>query len=358
MKFGWVLQMLLVLWNCICCTSLTDLEARDTLTSLFKVKNKEQLSHTSVYCKNVTASIDFFSLFGFQYINRRPDMGFPGAYMTFPNSPTNELHLISIGDKNATTTTSDPDSVSLYGRAHIAVSIHTGMEKVIESCRKLKLNILISAPRPGDLRSSLFVESPDGNVVEVSQAFSEWIADKATVDALADKAYVRLKEMSKVGNKVYTDSFNSSMISRTKKSVEKTSAVAFGNPIATDVAMKVLKQGGTAVDAAIAGNIAMCVIEPMNGGLGGDLFAMVVDPEDDSVYGMNGSGAVPSSYDVADALASARKKGSLPLQGTLSTNTVPGTVAAWQAMHSRYGRLPWSALFTEGIQLGKFDCLY
>ncbi|RPE80064.1 gamma-glutamyltransferase [Vulcaniibacterium tengchongense] len=110
---------------------------------------------------------------------------------------------------------------------------------------------------------------------------------------------------------------------------------ATSHPLATQIALDVMKQGGSAVDAAIAANAALGLMEPTGNGIGGDLFAIVWDPKTRKLYGYNGSGRSPKSL----TLAEFRKRGlkEVPPHGPLPV-TVPGAVDAWFALHGRFGK--------------------
>ena len=112
---------------------------------------------------------------------------------------------------------------------------------------------------------------------------------------------------------------------------------ATSHPLATQIALDVMKQGGSAVDAAIAANAALGLMEPTGNGVGGDLFAIVWDPKTKQLYGYNGSGRSPKSL----TLAEFQRRGltDIPAHGPLPV-TVPGTVDAWFALHGRFGRKP------------------
>ncbi|KQY54697.1 gamma-glutamyltransferase [Lysobacter sp. Root494] len=112
---------------------------------------------------------------------------------------------------------------------------------------------------------------------------------------------------------------------------------ATSHPLATQVALDVMKSGGSAVDAAIAANASLGLMEPTGNGVGGDLFAIVWDPKTKKLYGYNGSGRSPKSL----TLAEFQKRGltEVPSHGPLPV-TVPGTVDAWFALHGRFGRKP------------------
>ena len=110
---------------------------------------------------------------------------------------------------------------------------------------------------------------------------------------------------------------------------------ATSHPLATQVALDTLKAGGSAVDAAIAANAALGLMEPTGNGIGGDLFAIVWDPKGRRLHGYNGSGRSPRSLTLKHfqdlGLQDIPPLGPLPV-------SVPGTVDAWFALHGRFGR--------------------
>jgi len=110
---------------------------------------------------------------------------------------------------------------------------------------------------------------------------------------------------------------------------------ATSHPLATQVALDVMKAGGSAVDAAIAANAALGLMEPTGSGIGGDLFAIVWDPKAQRLYGYNGSGRSPKAL----SLSWFRDNGysDIPAHGPLPV-TVPGAVDGWFALHERFGR--------------------
>jgi gamma-glutamyltranspeptidase/glutathione hydrolase len=113
---------------------------------------------------------------------------------------------------------------------------------------------------------------------------------------------------------------------------------ATAQPLATQIAVDVLKRGGSAVDAAIAANAALGLMEPVGCGIGGDLFAIVWDPKSRKLYGYNGSGRSPVGRSFADLKAKLGDRATMPSHGSL-TVTVPGTVDGWFALHRRFGKL-------------------
>src|SRR6202035_4434521 len=123
--------------------------------------------------------------------------------------------------------------------------------------------------------------------------------------------------------------------------------VATEQPLASELAIGILKKGGSAVDAAIAANAAIGLMQPVLNGIGGDLFAIVWDPKTRKLYGYNGSGRSPIGRDLAKLTNEVRAawtkagepvKPHIPPFGSLPV-TVPGTVDAWFALHEKFGRL-------------------
>ena len=111
---------------------------------------------------------------------------------------------------------------------------------------------------------------------------------------------------------------------------------ATSQPLASQVAVNVLQQGGSAVDAAIAANAALGLMEPTGNGIGGDLYAIVYDPETDSVYGLNASGRSPQGLSYDEMQQELGDRDEIPLLGTLPVS-VPGTVSGWYKLHERFG---------------------
>jgi gamma-glutamyltranspeptidase/glutathione hydrolase len=122
--------------------------------------------------------------------------------------------------------------------------------------------------------------------------------------------------------------------------------VATAQTLASQAGAQILARGGSAVDGAIAANAVMGLVEPMMNGIGGDLFALVWDANTGKLAGINASGWAPKGLSI-DFLA---KHGitTMPTSG-IHTVTVPGCVAGWQALHKRFGRLPWRDLFQPAI---------
>jgi gamma-glutamyltranspeptidase/glutathione hydrolase len=124
--------------------------------------------------------------------------------------------------------------------------------------------------------------------------------------------------------------------------------VASEQPLASEAAVQILKNGGSAVDAAIAANAMIGLMQPVLNGIGGDLFAIVYDPKTHKLYGYNGSGWSPRGRDLAkmtaEVEAAYRRAGMepkphIPPVGSLPI-TVPGAVDGWFALHQKFGKLP------------------
>ncbi len=126
--------------------------------------------------------------------------------------------------------------------------------------------------------------------------------------------------------------------------------VATSQPLASQIAIDILKRGGTAVDAAIAANAALGLMEPTGCGIGGDLFALVWDAKTQKLYGLNGSGRSPRALTVEKLRAELAKlkRDSIPPRGPLPVS-VPGAVDAWFELHGRFGKLPMPELLAPAV---------
>lgn len=122
---------------------------------------------------------------------------------------------------------------------------------------------------------------------------------------------------------------------------------ATSQPLATQVALQILSQGGSAVDAAIAANAALGLMEPTGCGIGGDLFAIVWDAKSGKLYGLNASGRSPRSLTLDWFLEN--DYSSIPPRGPLPVS-VPGTVDGWFELHGRFGKLNMPAVLAPAIE--------
>jgi gamma-glutamyltranspeptidase/glutathione hydrolase len=117
--------------------------------------------------------------------------------------------------------------------------------------------------------------------------------------------------------------------------ISKNGIVAAESPLAAQAGVRILESGGNAVDAAIATNAMMGVVEPMMNGIGGDLFAIVYDAKADKLYGLNASGWAPKSLTIEFL----QKQGLREMpQAGINSVTVPGMVDGWQKLSEKFGR--------------------
>jgi len=121
---------------------------------------------------------------------------------------------------------------------------------------------------------------------------------------------------------------------------------ATSQTLASQAAAQILAKGGSAVDAAIAANAVLAVVEPMMNGLGGDLFVLYWDAKTGKTVGLNASGPAPRALSPAFLAKQGMK--AMPGAG-IHAVTVPGAVDGWAKMHERYGKLPWKDLFQSAI---------
>jgi len=125
---------------------------------------------------------------------------------------------------------------------------------------------------------------------------------------------------------------------------------ATSQPLATQIALDVMRQGGSAVDAAIAANAALGLMEPTGSGVGGDLFAIVWDPTTRKLHGYNGSGRSPRTLTLEKLQALGLK--TIPPRGPLPVS-VPGAVDGWFALHDLFGKLPMAKLLAPTIRYAR-----
>ena len=123
--------------------------------------------------------------------------------------------------------------------------------------------------------------------------------------------------------------------------------VASSHPLATQIGIEILKNGGNAIDAAIAVNAALGLMEPTGCGIGGDLFAIVWDPKTKKLHGLNASGPSPQSLSL-DYFLDNDYEG-IPFYGVLPVS-VPGAVAGWFALHRKFGNLSMNQILSPAIQ--------
>jgi len=124
--------------------------------------------------------------------------------------------------------------------------------------------------------------------------------------------------------------------------------VATSQPLGAQAGLRMLLQGGNAVDAAIAAAAAMAIVEPVSNGLGSDNFAIVWDGRE--LHGLNASGVAPATWD--PGYFERRHNGRIPVRGWDSVST-PGAVAGWVALSERFGKLPFADLLQPAIELAE-----
>jgi len=123
--------------------------------------------------------------------------------------------------------------------------------------------------------------------------------------------------------------------------------VAASQPLAARAGVQILERGGNAVDAEIAANAVMALVEPQSNGIGGDLFAIVYDAKSGALQGLNSCGAAPAGL----TAALLKSQGHVQMQQTgIHTVTVPGAVAGWEALRTKLGTLPLSVLLAPAIR--------
>ncbi len=132
--------------------------------------------------------------------------------------------------------------------------------------------------------------------------------------------------------------------------IAKNGMVATSHPLATQIGLDILKQGGTAVDAAIAANAALGLMEPTGSGIGGDLFAIVWDAKTQQLYGLNASGRSPEKLTLKYFKENGYTK--IPPLGPLPVS-VPGCVDGWFELHDKFGKLSIDKILAPSIKYAK-----
>lgn len=144
------------------------------------------------------------------------------------------------------------------------------------------------------------------------------------------------------------------LASASAETLAKKHIIAAANPYATDAGRQIMRAGGSAVDAAIAAQLVLTLVEPESSGIGGGAFMMVYDPKSKAVTSFDGRETAPASATPTmflDANGKARPHGEA-IPGGLSTG-VPGDIAMLEMAHAKYGKLAWSKLFDPAIKLAE-----
>jgi len=132
--------------------------------------------------------------------------------------------------------------------------------------------------------------------------------------------------------------------------IAKNGMVATSQPLASQIGLQVLKDGGNAIDAAIAANAALGLMEPTGNGIGGDLFAIVWHAKSQKLYGLNASGRSPKGLSLNELKAELKSlnRKNIPPYGMLPIS-VPGTVDGWFELHNKFGKLPMKKILAPAI---------
>ncbi len=144
------------------------------------------------------------------------------------------------------------------------------------------------------------------------------------------------------------DRESGNMISTRSEVIAQRGMVATSQPLATQVGLQILKNGGNAIDAAIGANAAMGLMEPTGNGIGGDLFAIIWHEESQQLYALNASGRSPLglSYDQLMDILEEKGEDGIPSYDLLSVS-VPGAVDGWFTMHERFGSVSMEDILAE-----------
>ena len=165
--------------------------------------------------------------------------------------------------------------------------------------------------------------------------------------ALAIYAFFLVVGLATVAGRVFAADRPSGPLHKTRSAVlARGGMAATSQPLATATAIRVLQSGGNAVDAAIAANAVLGVVEPMSCGIGGDLFAIVWDAKSKKLHGLNASGRAPGA--AAIDFYRSRSFTQIPESGPLSWS-VPGCVDGWDQLRARFGSKPWAELLGPAI---------
>ena len=142
------------------------------------------------------------------------------------------------------------------------------------------------------------------------------------------------------------DRITGKLYSTRSEIIAQNGMVATSHPLATQVGLDILKQGGNAIDAAIAANATLGLMEPVGCGIGGDLFVILWDAKTEKLYGLNASGRSPKSltleYFEEQGLTKIPSYGPLPV-------SVPGAVDGWFELHKKFGSLPMEDILSPAI---------
>jgi gamma-glutamyltranspeptidase/glutathione hydrolase len=146
------------------------------------------------------------------------------------------------------------------------------------------------------------------------------------------------------------DRLTGEMFATRSEVIAKNAMVATSQPLAVQVGIDILKKGGNAIDAAIAVDAALGLMEPVSSGIGGDLFAIVWVNKEKKLYGLNASGTAPKAISIDYFKSKGIKQ--IPYYGPLSW-TVPGCVDGWFQLNKHFGKLPMKELLAPAIKYAR-----
>ena len=142
------------------------------------------------------------------------------------------------------------------------------------------------------------------------------------------------------------DRITGELFSTRSEVIAENGMVATSHPLATQIGIDILKDGGNAIDAAIAANAAIGLMEPTGNGIGGDLFAIIWVEKDKKLYGLNASGRSPKN--LALDYFKENDMTQIPAYGPLPVS-VPGCVDGWFEMHKRFGKISMEDILNPAI---------
>ena len=163
-------------------------------------------------------------------------------------------------------------------------------------------------------------------------------------------ALLLIQSTSSTHLKAQIDRESGPPISTRSEIIAQRGMVATSQPLATQVGLQILKNGGNAIDAAIAANAAIGLMEPTGNGIGGDLFAIIWHQDTNKLYALNASGRSPLGldYDNLIEILESKEETKIPPYDLLSIS-VPGAVDGWFSMHEKFGSLPFNEILKEPI---------
>ena len=160
------------------------------------------------------------------------------------------------------------------------------------------------------------------------------------------KAFILFFFISFLGNANAQDRITGQTFATRSEVIAQHGMACTSQPLATQAALDILKAGGNAIDAAIAANAVLGLVEPTGNGIGGDLFAIVWDAKTQKLYGLNASGRSPYDLNLQYFIDKGIKK--VPSHGPLSVS-VPGCVDGWFELNKKFGKLPMSEILKPAI---------